>query len=397
MRYQVKALRGPNEILALTLDARDEADAHKQLQRQGLQVVSLRAEAAWMKHFMKRGARFDLVLFSQELLALLNAGLNLVEAMETLAEKEARPDAKMMLEKLINALYEGQTFSTTLANFPDIFPDVYTASVKASEKTGDMPEALGRYISYATQMEQVKKRLVSASIYPVILITTGLIVTLFLMIYVVPKFSKIYNEASRSDLPFLSQVLMSWGGWVSGHVSWVLIGLAASVAGLVFAVTRPALREAVLKFLWRRKNIGEQLRVFQLARFYRTTGMLLRGGIPMVTALGMVSGLLHPSLRERLVVATNEVREGQSFSQVMDNNGLTTPVASRMLRVGERSGRMGEMMERIAQFYDEDMARFVDWFTKLFEPLLMVVIGLIIGGVVILMYMPIFELAGSIQ
>lgn len=397
MRYQVKALRGPNEILALTLDARDEADAHKQLQRQGLQVVSLRAEAAWMKHFMKRGARFDLVLFSQELLALLNAGLNLVEAMETLAEKEARPDAKMMLEKLINALYEGQTFSTTLANFPEIFPDVYTASVKASEKTGDMPEALGRYISYATQMEQVKKRLVSASIYPVILITTGLIVTLFLMIYVVPKFSKIYNEASRSDLPFLSQVLMSWGGWVSGHVSWVLIGLAASVAGLVFAVTRPALREAVLKFLWRRKNIGEQLRVFQLARFYRTTGMLLRGGIPMVTALGMVSGLLHPSLRERLVVATNEVREGQSFSQVMDNNGLTTPVASRMLRVGERSGRMGEMMERIAQFYDEDMARFVDWFTKLFEPLLMVVIGLIIGGVVILMYMPIFELAGSIQ
>lgn len=397
MRYQAKALRGPNEILALTLDARDEADAHKQLQRQGLQVISLRAQAAWTQMFARRGSRFDLVLFSQELLALLNAGLNVVEAVETLAEKEARPDTRLMLDKLIGALYEGQTFSSILTHYPDVFPDVYVASVKASEKTGDLAEALGRYITFASQMEVVKKRLVSASIYPVVLIITGLVVTLFLMIYVVPKFSKIYTDMSRADLPLLSKMLMIWGGWVSGHVTLVLCALAAGVAALLFAVTRPALREAVLRFLWARKNIGDKLRIFQLARFYRTTGMLLRGGIPMVSALGMVSGLLHPTLRERLLAATGEIREGRAFSQVMENHGLTTPVASRMLRVGERSGRMGEMMERIAQFYDEDMARFVDWFTKLFEPLLMMVIGVIIGGVVVLMYMPIFELASSIQ
>ena len=143
--------------------------------------------------------------------------------------------------------------------------------------------------------------------------------------------------------------------------------------------------------------IGARLHLYQLARFYRSLGMLLRGGIPVVTALNMVSGLLQLSLRERLVLASANIREGLPISESMASNGLTTPVALRMLRVGERSGKMGEMMERIASFYEDEMARWVERFTKLFEPLLMVFIGLLIGAVVVLMYLPIFELAGSIQ
>ncbi len=125
--------------------------------------------------------------------------------------------------------------------------------------------------------------------------------------------------------------------------------------------------------------------------------MLLRGGMPVVTALQMVSDLLQLSLRDQLTLAAASIREGQSISQSMERNGLTTPVALRMLRVGERTGKMGEMMERIASFYEEETARWVERFTKLFEPLLMVFIGLLIGGIVVLMYFPIFELAGSIQ
>jgi general secretion pathway protein F len=137
--------------------------------------------------------------------------------------------------------------------------------------------------------------------------------------------------------------------------------------------------------------------LYQLARFYRSLGMLLRGGMPVVTALQMVSELLQLSLRGKLTLATAVISEGQSISQAMERNDLTTPVALRMLRVGERTGRMGEMMERIASFYEEETARWVERFTKLFEPLLMVFIGLVIGTIVMLMYFPIFELAGSIQ
>jgi general secretion pathway protein F len=149
--------------------------------------------------------------------------------------------------------------------------------------------------------------------------------------------------------------------------------------------------------LWRIPAIGERMRVYQLARLYRTLGMLLRGGIPVVTAMGMVDGLLRPNLRERLQLAAQDIREGRPLSNVMELRNLTTPVAVRMLRVGERSGHMGEMMERIGNFYDDEIARWVDWFTRLFEPILMTGIGLVVGVVVVLMYMPIFELAGSIQ
>jgi general secretion pathway protein F len=149
--------------------------------------------------------------------------------------------------------------------------------------------------------------------------------------------------------------------------------------------------------LWQVPAVGERMRLYQLARFYRTLGMLLTAGMPAVVALDMASGLLTPALRDNLRQAAQWVREGRSMSEAMEEHHLTTPVALRMLRVGERTGNMGAMMERIASFYDEEMARWVDWFTRLFEPILMALIGVVIGGIVVLMYMPIFELAGSIQ
>jgi general secretion pathway protein F len=143
--------------------------------------------------------------------------------------------------------------------------------------------------------------------------------------------------------------------------------------------------------------IGERVRIYQLTRFYRTVGMLLMGGTPAPQALAMVSGLLDQELRVRLDAALRRIREGQAMSVSLDGQGLTTPVALRMLRVGERTGMMGEMMERSAAFHEEELQRWVERFTRTFEPLLMAVIGVIIGGIVLLMYFPIFELAGSIR
>ena len=157
------------------------------------------------------------------------------------------------------------------------------------------------------------------------------------------------------------------------------------------------MRAAIMRKVWQIPALGEAMRIYQLARFYRTLGMLLRGGIPLVTAMGMVSSLLQPLLRSSLEKVIVDVREGKPMSAAMEQYGMTTSISIRMLRVGERTGQMGDMMERIGAFYDEEISRVVEWLTKLLEPALMIIIGLVVGLVVVLMYMPIFELAGSIQ
>ena len=396
MLYEMKVLREAEGVLALSLDAMDESDAVSQAKAQGYAVLAVAPKQAlhWWRGWA--GTSFSLALFSQELFALLEAGLTQVEAFETMVEKERHPETRKMMRQIITRLYEGNSLSSALQQLPALFPALYVATIHASEKTGDLREALSRYIAYQSRMDIVRKKIVSAAIYPVLLIGAGSLVTMFLMFYVVPKFSKIYEDLG-TDLPFFSQLLMNWGRLLETHKSLVLVGIAVTVMGVAYFVSQQAFRQWVMHVLWRFPAIGERIRVYQLARFYRTLGMLLRGGIPIVTALEMVSGLLQPALRQQLTLASIYIREGQPISHAMERYGLTTPVALRLLRVGERTGDMGDMTERIAGFYDDEMARWVDLFTRLFEPLLMAFIGLVIGFIVIMMYFPIFELAGSIQ
>ncbi|MBS1190546.1 MAG: type secretion system, GspF-like protein [Rhodocyclaceae bacterium] len=395
MRYEVKAIKGAG-VASLSIEAASDADAALRAQGMGYKVLTVRPAAALVRIRFGRRATFPLVLFTQELLALLGAGLPLLEAMETLVEKEHRPEARKVLEGVIRILTEGQTLSAALEQYPAVFPALYVATVRASERTGDLPEALGRYVAYQSQVEAIKKKIISSAIYPVLLMVVGGLVVIFLMGYVVPRFAGVY-ESMGSNLPFFSRVLLAWGELLNAHALAMSVAVLGALAGLAYAVLHPGFKRWFGTRLWAIPWVGERMRVYQLARFYRTVGMLLSGGTPVVNALDMVSGLLQPTLRGQLQRAVKEIREGYALSRAMDGNGLTTPVASRMLRVGEGTGQMGEMMERIAVFHEEEMARWVDWFTRLFEPILMAVIGLVIGAIVVLMYMPIFELAGSIR
>lgn len=396
MHYQVKALQALNSVVGLTIDAMDESDARRQVERLGYEILSVRAGRTGLGIQLTRRAPFPLTLFSQELITLLGAGLSLVESLETLREKERHPDSQRVLEQILGKLREGQPFSLALEQLPSSFPPLYVATVRASEKTGDLREALSRYIAYQLQLDQVRKKLVSASIYPVVLLVVGGLVMMFLMMYVVPKFSRIYEQGGK-DLPMLSRLLLQWGQMMEGHGLWVISGLGVTGALLAYGLTRPVSRELIMARVRAIPALGSRIRIFELARFYRTLGMLVRGGIPIVAAIEMVSGILPASLRAQLMLAVGDLREGKPISHAMESRGLTTPVAHRMLRVGERTGQMGDMMERIAVFYDEDIARALDWVTKMVEPVLMAVIGLVIGAIVLLMYFPIFELAGSIQ
>jgi general secretion pathway protein F len=395
MRYLVKAVRGGNEVLTLEVEATDENSIGGHSDLRGCTILEIRPLQFGLPRF-KSGSKFPVLLFSRELLALMSAGLSLTEVIDTLVEKEQNAANRRLLDSLRTSLYQGKSLSNALQAFPGVFSEFYVATISASERTGSLNEALDRYVRFQEQADVVKKRIVSASVYPALLLAVGGLVSLFLMFYVVPRFSRVYEDI-RGDIPFFSQLLLQWGRFVAEHATVVIGGIVIFVVVTAYWVSQPSSRVWLMRVMQRIPAIGERIRLYQLSRLYRTLGMLLRGGIPVVSAIGMAKRLLGVELQNRLSSAGQDISEGVPTSQAMEKHHLSTTVSSRMLRVGERSGQMGEMMERTADFMDEELVRWIDWFTKLFEPLLMAFIGIVIGLIVVLMYMPIFELASSIQ
>jgi general secretion pathway protein F len=294
------------------------------------------------------------------------------------------------------ALLEGASFSAALARQPEAFPALYVATIKAAEKTGDLGEALARYVTYQQQLDAIRRKVASASVYPMLLLAVGVLVAVFLLAYVVPRFAAVYQDLGR-ELPWITQLMLGWGRFLDEHAALAALAALAAGAGAGYALSRPSVRAALLRQIWRIPRLGERLRIYDLSRLYRTLAMLLRSGMPIVAAMRNASGLLRPEPRARLALALADIEQGRPISQAMAERGLTTPVALRMLRVGERSGRMSELMERIAAYFEDDLGRWVEWFTRLFEPILMLLIGGVIGAVVLLLYMPILELAGALQ
>ena len=394
MLFNVRALDARARIVSLPIEAASGTEALQAVAAQGLHGLS--ARPALRLAAAPRGGGLPITLFSQELATLLSAGLPLVEAVEGLADKEDNAAARKVFEQLTRSLYEGKSYSQAVEQHPAVFPELYVALMRSAERTGDLPRALRRYVAYREQTDQVRKKLVSASIYPAVLLLVGTAVLLFLVGYVVPRFSQVYEDM-RGNLPLLSQMLLAWGKFMHGHQVELLL---ASIAGIVASVV--AWRQGGIRTrlgLWAESlpGIARRLLVYRLARLYRSLGILLRGGIPVLESIRMARGLVPGALRDRLDAAADEIRQGVAVSQALDGHGLTTPIAQRMLRAGEKSGNLGEMMEKSADFHDEEITRWIDWFVKLIEPVMMTVIGGVIGVIVVLMYIPIFELAGSIQ
>ena len=395
MQYAVKAIHRMQPV-SITIDAADGIDARRQAESRGYAVLAVKPASGGSRFRFNRTAPFPLLHFNQSLLILLKAGLSVVEAIETLADRETRADAKQVLVQLHDQLKEGKAFSTALEAQPAVFPPLYVASVRANERTGALTEAIERFIVYRAQSDQMRKRIVGASIYPAMILGVGTLVIAFLLLYVVPRFSQVFQDMG-DRIPLMSRLLLQWGQFAHAHGLQLLAGGAALVMGLVYTLSRPQVRLALARQIQRLPQIGEVVRVYQLARFYRALGMLQQAGIPIVTALDMVVGLLPISLHPSLAAARRDIGEGRSISAAFETHGLTTAVSLRLLRVAERTGQMGEMLERTAGFHEEDISQSIEWFIRLFEPLLMIVMGVVIGVVVLLMYAPIFELAGSIQ
>lgn len=395
MQYAVSAIRR-TQAVSITLEARDPADARRQAEAQGYAVVAIKAAAGARRVIWRQASDFPLLQFNQSLLILLRAGLSVVEAIETLADREGRGETKQVLTRLHEQLKVGLSLSTALEAQPAVFPPLYVASVRANEQTGALTEAIERFILYRSQADLLRKRVIGAAIYPAMILGVGALVIAFLLLYVVPRFSLVFQDLG-DRIPLMSRLLLQWGQFANAHGLELLIGGLLVLAAVAYALGMTGVRRALTQQIQRLPRIGEIVRVYQLARFYRALGMLQQAGIPILAALDMVAGLLPATLHAALASARRDIGEGRSISAAFETHGLTTAVSLRLLRVAERTGQMGEMLERTASFHEEDIAQAIDWFIRLFEPLLMIAIGLVIGVVVLLMYAPIFELAGSIQ
>lgn len=392
MRYAVRAI-GSSGVVTLDVDAADAAAARQQALAQDLRPLSVSTVRLALP---ARRSAFPLALFSQELLALLEAGLTLAEAIEALCDKEARDGTRSVLERLLQALKEGRSFSAALEQQPEHFPALYVGLMRAAERTSSLPVSLARYIEYRGQLDAVRARVVSALIYPAILAVVGGAVTAFLLGHVVPRFAGIYQGSGR-DLPWLSQQLMAWGNFAANHGQLLALSAVAVLAALFVGGRAWWARGGPQRLARRLPGIGSTLVTLELARLYLSLGTLLEGGLPILQALRLAEGLLSPETLLRYRAATAAIERGESVSHAFESAGLATPVALRLLRVGERGGRLGEMLGRAARFHDGEIARRIDTFARGFEPLLMAAIGLVVGTIVVLLYMPIFDLAGSLR
>src|ERR671914_565932 len=240
MQFNILAVDARQQVVALSLEAASEALAAEQARSRDLNVILVKA--ADLRFVLpKRRARFHTMLFSMELMSLLEAGLNLVEALQTLAEKEAHGERQEVLSGLLAAIHRGEPFSQAVAGFPQHFSPLYVATIKASERTGSMREALGRYIAYQEELERVRKKIVSASLYPAILLAVGGLVIGFLMFYVVPRFARVYEDMAGT-LPFFSQRLVAFAQFVGRTALPLAIGACALMGAAAWALSRPEVR-----------------------------------------------------------------------------------------------------------------------------------------------------------
>src|SRR5258706_12461926 len=258
MQFNVHALDAQQQVVALRLEAASEADARGMAAGRGLTVFSIEGKRSLrLPRVGRPGSGFRTSLFSIELLSLLEAGLNLVEALQTLAEKDVAGERQQVLSGLVAAIHRGEPFSKAVAAFPQHFSPLYVATIKASERTGNVKEALSRYIAYHDELDKVKKKVVSASIYPAILVIVGTLVLGFLMFYVVPRFAQVYDDMSHT-LPLFSRLLLSFGSFSGRHGYFLFSAFILGVGSAAWALSRPNVRSALMQRIWRLPALGER-------------------------------------------------------------------------------------------------------------------------------------------
>ncbi|WP_305043668.1 type II secretion system F family protein, partial [Geoalkalibacter sp.] len=341
------------------------------------------------------GRRF--LSFNQELLVLLRSGLPILQVLDTLMEKMEVGAVLSVLREVREDIKGGGSLSEAFEKFPRYFPYLYIASIRAGERTGDLPVTLARYIEYQRRMEAIKAKIRSATFYPAFLSVVVTAVVLLLMIYVVPRFTQIYADA-RVELPLLTRIVIALADGLGRYLPLVvLLALGGAIAARMFVHSE---RGGYLldRLKLRLPFFGALLSDYAISSFCRTLSTTLAGGIPAVQAMRMSRATLNNRvLEERVLAATQRVEEGMAISESFEKATFFPSIALRMIGVGETTGALAEMLNEVADYYEQQVGVRLDRLTTLVEPVMMLVMGLLIGGIVVAMYFPIFQLAGTVQ
>ncbi|HTD05248.1 type II secretion system F family protein [Undibacterium sp.] len=394
MQFRAKVLSSTMKVDLIEVEAASEEEARRFVESSGARILHLRAgRTGWSRK--PRQKAFNLTVFNQQLHSLLEAGQTVVDAVEVLGKNDRRGRHRAIYDTLLQGLQQGNQLSDAMSVLPSVFPPLYVAMVRASETTGTVRAAINRYMQYQKQVDEIRNKLTAAATYPAILLGVGGTVIAFLMLYVLPRFSAVYDDvASAKSGP--AGFVQLWGGFVrhNTELAWSMVLIAGAM--VVVLVLHPAVRAAAYRKLLSTPWLGEKMWVLQLARLYRTLSMLLRSGVSVLSAMRMTQASLPAAMQADLTAAIQAVSEGKPMSVVMTEYNLSTEIAQRLLVAGESSGNLDEMMERIADFYDQETAIWIDTAGRLIEPALMIIIGLVVGGIVLMLYSPIFDLANIV-
>ncbi len=381
-----------------------EVEARSQMMRSGVTVLSCEIASRSHKSSFSwtRGAAaptsnsgLDVAAFSQDFAALIDAGLSVSEALQTLSTRESSGARRDLISQVERTVSEGRTLSAAM-QLTAAFPELLVATIEASERTGDLGKGLARYAAHQGEMRVLRDKLIGASVYPLVLLVVGGLVVMFLMGVVIPRFAGLI-DGTKTQLPMLSSGLMAWGRLVADHPSVLIAFFGIFLALVGWVVMHFRVHGIRSRWLQRIPFVANVVREFQHLQLYRTTSILVSRGIAIHRAMEHGTKLLNDDDRGRLERGIVLMREGLSMSAALARAGLSDVVAESMLKVAERTGSMAEMLERIAQFYERKLQRSIDVATRVIEPVLMIVIGTVIGAIVVLMYLPIFDLASALS
>lgn len=401
MQFRCKVATAAGQVTQATYAAESEHALRHDLEGKGLFVLALqpvggvgvgRFSLRWPSR--KKISSAEFLIFNQEMATLLRAGLPLVQSLDILRRRVQNPTLKAVLDDVYDRVRSGSALSDAFEVQGGMFTGIYHASLMAGEKSGSLETVLRRYVAHMKVLASVRSRLVSALIYPIVLLSLSAVVVALIVFKVVPEFAAFYAGFGSAQLPASTQMIVAFSTGIVDYVwLWLAAALVVFIGGGVW-VRQPGQRRRLDSVMLRLPWFGPLSRKFSTAQVARTISTLLAGGIPLVNALDIASKSVgNRAVASDLDIVAKEVREGASLHESLTRRGTFPDVAVEMVEVGESTGALAEMLNSIADFYDEENDTSLTRFSNLVQPLLLVVMGIVIAGLLLSLYMPLFQLS----
>ncbi|MEE8042531.1 MAG: type II secretion system F family protein [Pseudomonadales bacterium] len=373
------------------------AVARAELRKQGISATRVRKKSTGgLMAVLKSGGKVntaDISLFSRQMATMMKAGVPLVQSFDIVADGVDKPALKEMIKGIRNDVAAGNAFASCLRKYPDQFDDLFCNLVEAGEQSGALETMLDRVATYKEKTESLKARIKKAMFYPVAVMVVAFIVSAILLIFVVPQFKEIFSSFG-AELPYFTLVVIGMSESAQEYWFHFLVVLVVTVWIVrQFYKRSKKMRDTIDRILLKLPVMGDIINKSAVARYCRTLSTTFAAGVPLVDALGSVAGATGNSV---YVNAVNQIKEdvstGQQLNFSMRNTGVFPNMVLQMVAIGEESGALDDMLDKSADYYEEQVDNAVDAMTSLMEPIIMAVLGVVIGGLIIAMYLPIFQL-----